>query len=64
MTIRIIGKVPTNYGAHCIKCGTRFLYELDDVRANYRIGGEGVWCPTCGEWHPHRGPSAWNLNRV
>ncbi len=54
MTITITKKAPNKFHNQCFKCTTKFTYELEDVKMNYVRGGEGVFCPECGEHCPHR----------
>lgn len=53
MTITVLKKASRTFKVGCRKCGTSFSYELEDIKHNYVKGGEGVWCPSCGEWTRH-----------
>jgi hypothetical protein len=55
MTVKILEPGPRTYQAECLRCDTRFAYELPDIKANYVLGSEGIYCPKCGHFHRHNG---------
>lgn len=54
MTIAVIKPAAPKHRAMCLRCGTRFTYELADTWKNYLRGYEVVSCPGCSESVKHR----------